>query len=131
MSTEPGHHTPERKYQRTASRMPGRDHRLHDNPWLRIALFMVLFATLFFLTTGMTDDDEFPHGDFDEDCSLCHGDENWLPVVISPEFDHDEVSGFTRRGVHLDLRCPACHKSLNFAEAPRECAGCPAATWLR
>ena len=98
--------------------------RLADNPWLRITLFLVIFTALFFLTTGMSGDDEFPHGDFDEDCTLCHQGDDWLPVTISPAFDHDAVSGFTRRGAHLDLGCPACHESLNFAEAPRECAGC-------
>ncbi len=123
MSFYPGRSLPENDPQRP-SRTAGRDSTLLDNPWLRSALFLILFAALFFFTTGMNGEDDYPHGEFDEDCTLCHGDEDWLPVVISPEFDHDEVSGFTRRGAHLDLGCPACHKSLNFAEAPRECAGC-------
>ncbi len=124
MTIYPGRQILQNHDERSPSGTVGRDRRLQDNPWLRTALFLVLFAALFFLTTGMTGEDDFPHGEFDGDCSLCHTDEAWVPAVISPEFDHDEASGFTRRGAHLDLRCQACHKSLNFAEAPRECAGC-------
>jgi hypothetical protein len=70
------------------------------------------------------DEPEFPHGEFEEDCSLCHGDEAWTPVRISPEFDHAD------RGIPLTLShgrvedCRTCHSTLDFTQADPECISC-------
>jgi len=56
---------------------------------------------------------EFPHGDFEDDCTLCHGDDGWSPPVISPEFDHG-ARGFALQGRHAALACRECHVDLDF-----------------
>ena len=99
--------------------------RSQYSPPLHAVIFIALIAALFSLSLGAAqEENDYPHGEFEEDCSLCHTWERWTPAVIQPEFDHDAASGFALSGGHAGLKCSACHTSLNFAEAPSECAGC-------
>jgi len=66
---------------------------------------------------------EYPHGEYEDACEMCHGGESWLPVEISPEFDHDE-HGFELQANHARAKCSACHGSLDFSLAEPICASC-------
>jgi hypothetical protein len=69
------------------------------------------------------DEAEYPHGDFEDDCELCHSPGQWVPAVISPEFDHDEY-GFKITGSHETADCRACHATLEFGKARSDCMSC-------
>jgi hypothetical protein len=66
----------------------------------------------------------YPHGTFEEDCSLCHGAEGWRPARVSPQFDHAKY--FRLEGAHKTAACSGCHKSLKFAEenTKKDCVAC-------
>lgn len=66
---------------------------------------------------------ENPHGDFQEDCSLCHRPDGWKPARISPKFDHEKF-GVALAGAHASIKCTQCHTSLDFAMAPTACIDC-------
>jgi len=66
---------------------------------------------------------EYPHGEFEDDCTLCHRAEAWVPAEVSSDFDHAE-RGFALDGSHRQTQCRACHRSLEFADAENDCAGC-------
>jgi len=66
----------------------------------------------------------YPHGEFQGDCSECHGDEGWKPARVSRKFDHAKRSGFTLNGAHASLRCEACHGTLDFTQQRKVCASC-------
>ena len=61
-----------------------------------------------------------PHGDYQEDCSLCHSAKAWKPAKISKKFDHERFLPLA--GAHAAVACTQCHKSLDFAMAPTACA---------
>jgi hypothetical protein len=65
-----------------------------------------------------------PHGDYQEDCSLCHSAKGWKPVRISNKFDHGRFLPLV--GAHASVKCTQCHKSLDFAMAPTACVDCHA-----
>ena len=65
----------------------------------------------------------YPHGDYEQDCVLCHSPAAWKPVVISKRFKH-EHSGFALDGAHRSTNCRACHSSLQFADADGKCVSC-------
>jgi len=88
---------------------------------LLAAAVLVLPAARF--AVAADEEPEFPHGDFEEDCSLCHGDEGWSPAVISPEFDHG-AGGFPLEGRHAELDCQDCHMDLDFTQMELSCADC-------
>jgi hypothetical protein len=67
----------------------------------------------------------YPHGDFEEDCSMCHRPDAWTPVEISPEFDHGK-RGFDLDASHDRADCRACHASLEFGDVSTACASCHA-----
>lgn len=67
---------------------------------------------------------DYPHGDFEEDCSLCHGPEGWRPARISDEFDHRKLAGFALSGAHRTADCRGCHVTLEFRALDRECVSC-------
>jgi hypothetical protein len=67
---------------------------------------------------------EYPHGDFQGDCSECHGDQGWKPARISRKFDHAKRSGFALNGAHAALKCASCHATLDFTRQRQECASC-------
>ena len=59
--------------------------------WIALAgalVMLVLGGSAARWSVAADDEPEFPHGEFEEDCSLCHSDEGWSPAVISAEFDH-------------------------------------------
>lgn len=66
-----------------------------------------------------------PHGDYKEDCSLCHAPDAWKPARISAAFDHEKF-GVPLTGAHASVRCTQCHVSLDFAMAPTACIDCHA-----
>ena len=63
-----------------------------------------------------------PHGDYKEDCSLCHSPKAWKPVRISKKFDHSRFLPLA--GAHASVNCTGCHKTLDFAMAPTACVDC-------
>ena len=66
-----------------------------------------------------------PHGDYKEDCSLCHRATGWKPAQISKKFDHEKF-GIPLQGAHATVACTQCHTSLDFAMAPTACVDCHA-----
>jgi hypothetical protein len=67
---------------------------------------------------------ENPHGDFAEDCELCHRADAWLPARPTRRFDHSK-SGFPLEGAHAATACVACHGSLDFTQQQAmACASC-------
>lgn len=93
--------------------------------WLGLAKFAGLCVMLAagFTASAQEGEEEFPHGDFVEDCTQCHSPNGWRPAVIGPDFNHDE-RGFALRGSHRQAACRACHATLEFRQAPTECAAC-------
>lgn len=53
------------------------------------------------------------------DCQRCHSETSWKTT----SFDHAR-SSFPLSGRHLAVKCDACHLSLRYKDAPKECAGC-------
>jgi Zn finger protein HypA/HybF involved in hydrogenase expression len=65
-----------------------------------------------------------PHGEFREDCALCHLPNAWSPVKIGSEFDHSRF-GFPLEGAHQDTPCLLCHLTLEFGETTgSQCSDC-------
>jgi hypothetical protein len=58
-----------------------------------------------------------------KDCAACHTEKAWKDDAR--KFDHDRTS-FPLLGKHVTTECKACHKSLLYKEAPKECLGCHA-----
>ena len=54
-------------------------------------------------------------------CEQCHEESSWKKT----RFDHAR-SIFPLTGRHLAVKCNACHKSLRFKDAAKECIGCHA-----
>lgn len=65
-----------------------------------------------------------PHGNYQEDCSLCHGAKAWKPVHISKKFDHGRFLPLV--GAHASINCTQCHKSLDFSMTSTACNDCHA-----
>jgi hypothetical protein len=63
-----------------------------------------------------------PHGEYREDCSMCHSPGGWKPAKISKKFDHERFLPLA--GAHAAVACTQCHKSLDFAMAPTACVDC-------
>jgi hypothetical protein len=55
-----------------------------------------------------------------KNCGSCHTERNWKEQA---KFDH-QTSAFPLLGKHLKIECKACHKSVLFKEAPKDCIGC-------
>jgi hypothetical protein len=96
--------------------------------WLAVMLPVVCFCALALLALPLPaaendEEPEYPHGDFAEDCELCHQAAGWRPVQISDEFDHGK-RGFPLLGAHASATCRACHVSLEFTVADDDCVGC-------
>jgi hypothetical protein len=64
-----------------------------------------------------------PHGKFDEECSLCHTADAWVPARVSKKFDHAKY-GLPLEGAHKHTPCRSCHTSLDFTKAETPCAEC-------
>lgn len=83
-----------------------------------VALALVAFAA--------GEEPEYPHGDFQGDCTLCHGDDGWKPARISRQFDHAKRnrSHFALTGAHASVSCTSCHASLDFSKQKTMCVSC-------
>lgn len=68
------------------------------------------------------DDAEYPHGDFDGDCSRCHSDDGWSSPVLEPSFRDEHPFALTR--AHDLEDCRACHVTLDFTLASPACVDC-------
>ncbi len=66
-----------------------------------------------------------PHGDYKEDCSLCHRSDGWKPARISAKFDHEKF-GVPLKGAHASIKCTQCHTNLDFSMASTACVDCHA-----
>ncbi len=86
--------------------------------------FLACVAVLFGEAPRAEDarDRPYPHGDWQEDCSLCHPDDTWIPVVTSKGFDHS--AHFVLEGAHRAVPCRSCHPSLDFSRARKACVTC-------
>ena len=85
--------------------------------WIACALLLALCPL------SVAEDEEYPHGEYEGDCTQCHSTDQWVPVQISEEFEH-AAGGFRLEGSHHQTDCRACHKTLEFVPTERECAGC-------
>jgi len=54
-----------------------------------------------------------------ERCESCHGERSWKVA----RYDHARAR-FALLGRHLALECKACHTSLRYRDAARDCDGC-------
>ena len=93
---------------------------------LAVALAALLVAAPFAkLGTASPDPEpaEYPHGNFRDDCALCHGPKGWKPARISRDFDHSKY-GFRLTGAHGAATCTACHGTLDFTMEQSVCASC-------
>lgn len=68
-------------------------------------------------------DDDYPHGEWSDDCALCHDEGRYVPLKPKPGFRH-EKTGFPLEGAHRTTPCRACHTVLDFSKVSRECATC-------
>ncbi|MFN7966006.1 MAG: hypothetical protein U0V87_10010 [Acidobacteriota bacterium] len=60
---------------------------------------------------------DYPHGNLEADCYICHSEQGWRPARISKDFNHKEMSkGFALSGAHATAQCTGCHKTLDFAQ---------------
>ncbi|HEX6789902.1 MAG TPA: hypothetical protein VF247_01210, partial [Candidatus Krumholzibacteria bacterium] len=84
-----------------------------DRPWVRVAGAAEAPPAV-----------KNPHGDYKEDCSLCHSAKAWKPARVSSKFDHGRFLPLA--GAHAAVNCTQCHKSLDFAMAPAACVDCHA-----
>ncbi|MBL8326116.1 MAG: cytochrome C [Rubrivivax sp.] len=63
--------------------------------------------------------DDKHEGQLGARCDSCHGSANWRVAG----YDHSRAR-VALVGGHLRVECKACHKSLRYRDAPRECVGC-------
>lgn len=89
----------------------------------RLLGFLLLWLPLSLAPAARAQDADYPHGEFQGDCTDCHGGESFLPVQVSPEF-RAKNHPFPLRLAHDLPSCRACHKSLDFTQASAECVSC-------
>ena len=65
----------------------------------------------------------YPHGTYQEDCSLCHDAASWQQTKRKNAFDHS-AHGFPLLGAHATAECRSCHASLDFTATETVCVGC-------
>lgn len=63
--------------------------------------------------------DDKHKGSLGDACQQCHGERNWKQT----RFDHAKTR-FVLLGKHVKTECNACHKSINYKEAPKDCYSC-------
>ena len=96
-----------------------------SGPWLFVLGALLTAALAWPLAVSRAEDPRdrpYPHGDYQEDCNLCHRDERWLPAEPTKDFVHSKR--FPLQGAHRTVRCGACHVSLEFKRARMECVSC-------
>lgn len=88
---------------------------------MKFPIFVLLLAWP--LIAAAQDSPDYPHGEFEDDCELCHQSEAWSPASISPEFDHAK-RGMALVGAHAQTECRACHVTLEFDRLEPACVSC-------
>jgi hypothetical protein len=83
----------------------------------------LVLVALALLALPARSEPDYPHGEYSERCTLCHGRDGWTPAVIGPEFKHDSF-GFDLTGAHRQSSCRACHATLEFSAVEGVCATC-------
>jgi hypothetical protein len=68
-------------------------------------------------------DEDYPHGDYQGDCTECHGGESFLPIQVTPEF-RARTHPMPLLAAHDLPSCRACHETLDFTKSRRECVAC-------
>ena len=66
-----------------------------------------------------------PHGPTIGSCQNCHTYTSWKPIRSMPEFNHDQTR-YPLRGMHQDVGCTKCHKSMVFKNVSTRCVDCHA-----
>ncbi len=97
-----------------------RDFTRLRGPGLLVVTALVLFGMAI---AWSEDDKDYPHGEFMDECTLCHSDDAWIPVHPSADFHHGD-SGFVLEGAHAGVYCTRCHSDLDFAKAESSCVSC-------
>ncbi len=87
-----------------------------------LALGLLLTAPAAFAQAGGPASRPYPHGEWQGDCSLCHDETQWTPARPTKAFDHAKY--FALQGAHRTAACRACHATLDFGKARRDCVGC-------
>lgn len=65
-----------------------------------------------------------PHGEeFSIACEDCHNPKGWTLEAGTYTFNHNSTN-FILEGVHQEVNCKSCHKSLVFSKAESECISC-------
>jgi hypothetical protein len=80
-------------------------------------------AVLVYSTVSAQERTRNPHGDLQEECTLCHSPEGWVPARVSPKFDHAK-RGMALLGAHAQAACRSCHTTLDFHGVATSCASC-------
>ena len=90
---------------------------------LLAALPLLALALVSFAAGG---EPEYPHGDYQGDCTMCHGENGWKPARIGRTFDHAKAtrSHFALKGAHATASCTACHATLDFSKQKTMCVSC-------
>lgn len=63
--------------------------------------------------------DDQHEGQLGARCESCHNDRRWKDAP----FDHNRAR-FALLGAHAKVECAACHKTLRYRDAARDCIGC-------
>jgi hypothetical protein len=91
--------------------------------WRCSLLTLGILMSLLSAPLPAAEEPDYPHGEFQDDCTNCHSSESWTPAIIGPDFDHAK-RGFLLRGAHATAACRACHVSLDFSGVTRACVSC-------
>ena len=87
-----------------------------------------LLAVLCGIAAARAQDDPserpYPHGEWSQDCEICHNIEQWLPIRPGKGFKHSPRVPL--EGAHRAAGCRACHKTLEFDKPPatKACVDC-------
>jgi hypothetical protein len=84
---------------------------------------LLLVLTVAIIRPAAAEETEYPHGDFQGECSHCHGPDGWTPLQLHPSFDHGEF-GFPLEGAHVQEACRSCHQDLDFTKTKSQCIDC-------
>ena len=92
--------------------------------WLSAFAALAIAGLLAPAETGAAEEQPpYPHGKFQEDCSICHDAAAWLPAKPKPAFNH-AARGFPLLGAHSSAACRSCHATLDFSTTETVCVGC-------
>jgi hypothetical protein len=81
-------------------------------------------ALLLLGASASGEEGDYPHGGYEDDCTLCHGEAGEGPEVeITREFRRKQHP-FPLRQAHDLKDCRLCHRSLDFTRADPSCVSC-------